>query len=1017
MAERTVTVRLRAAVDDYKRAMASAGKATQDVARSADNWKRLGQSTAAIGDTLSRNLTLPIVAVGAAAVKMALDFDSAFAQMRQLAGVSASEIDGLKESVLGLAGETGKAPQELAEALYFIRSSGLDGAAALDALEMSAKASAAGMGSTVEIADAVTSAMNAYAESNLTAAEATDVLIATAAEGKAEPAELAAQMGKLLPLASELGISFQDVGASIATLSLKGNDAAASSTLLQNVMQKLLRPSRQASEALAAVGISTDDIRTMIAERGLLGTLETLKASLGDSGFTRFWEDAQAVQGALGLVGGDIDATRDRFETLNNSAGETDKAFAKWADTMGAQNAQAFAQLQVALIRIGDVIAPIAADVISFAAKFLEAFSKLPKPVQNTVLALAGIAAALGPFMSVGGRLVSVAASLYSTLVKLALPAGTVSGAFNNAGASAGSFGSRLSGLQRTAALAAGAAGIAGLVLAVKTMGDANKSAQIDDIAQQLAGIGDTSDQGAIGVIRLTREIGNNAAGAEKLNQLWERTLGLGTEQAARFIEMAEAAGVSEDEIAGMRDELERKREADVQGAADAETNTAAVREGAAAFNEEEAAITAATDALQGHADALAAQFDPLFGMIQANQGVRDARLAVTEATHNLAVAEAEHGANSTEAATASRELRDAQYGAGQAALAQEQAMVTLAQAVTSGDVSIEEARSGLQRWIESAGLTEAEALILEGKFNELIGAAENYAGDYSASVSADISPAQAALNTAVAEMLGWDGTTGTAEAFLANHASTPLGAIQLALGGWDASSGTADANVADHASSPMGRIAALLSGWDASRGDATSGLDTGLANAGFRHNQSNMADWNTSFGRGTAGLNDNASGPLGRIESLLNSYDGRSVTATINVVRREIGGPAGSLIEQQLKRAHGGPVASGRLYEVAEQGKAELLEMAGRTYLIPGGDGTVIPAGDGNLLPAGQFDTLASMRPAAGSGDGVYAPTYQISMAGAVVGSEAEAAKWVAKAIRRAGENGIPVTMRGRSL
>lgn len=46
-------------------------------------------------------------------------------------------------------------------------------------------------------------------------------------------------------------------------------------------------------------------------------------------------------------------------------------------------------------------------------------------------------------------------------------------------------------------------------------------------------------------------------------------------------------------------------------------------------------------------------------------------------------------------------------------------------------------------------------------------------------------------------------------------------------------------------------------------------------------------------------------------------------------------------------KRAKGGPVDPGRLYEVAEQGRAELLEMGGRSYLIPGASGSVVPADD----------------------------------------------------------------------
>ncbi|WP_058195508.1 phage tail length tape measure family protein [Xanthomonas translucens] len=42
--------------------------------------------------------------------------------------------------------------------------------------------------------------------------------------------------------------------------------------------------------------------------------------------------------------------------------------------------------------------------------------------------------------------------------------------------------------------------------------------------------------------------------------------------------------------------------------------------------------------------------------------------------------------------------------------------------------------------------------------------------------------------------------------------------------------------------------------------------------------------------------------------------------------------------------RASGGPVSSGKYYEVGEQGRPELLQQGGKSYLIPGNDGTVIP-------------------------------------------------------------------------
>src|SRR5690606_9182697 len=122
-----------------------------------------------IGDTLTRRISLPIAGVGAVATKMAADVDQTFTRMQTLAGVAGDEIAGLRDRVLDLSGETGKSPLELAEALYTLNSSGLDSARAMEALEASARASAVGLGSTGAIADAVSSAMNAYARAGLSA--------------------------------------------------------------------------------------------------------------------------------------------------------------------------------------------------------------------------------------------------------------------------------------------------------------------------------------------------------------------------------------------------------------------------------------------------------------------------------------------------------------------------------------------------------------------------------------------------------------------------------------------------------------------------------------------------------------------------------------------------------------------------------------------------------------------------------------------------------------------------------
>lgn len=57
--------------------------------------------------------------------------------------------------------------------------------------------------------------------------------------------------------------------------------------------------------------------------------------------------------------------------------------------------------------------------------------------------------------------------------------------------------------------------------------------------------------------------------------------------------------------------------------------------------------------------------------------------------------------------------------------------------------------------------------------------------------------------------------------------------------------------------------------------------------------------------------------------------------------------------------RANGGPVSSGRIYEVGENNMPELLMAGGRQYLIPGNDGNVVPSGQmagGNPVTIGSI-------------------------------------------------------------
>jgi TP901 family phage tail tape measure protein len=758
MAERTVTVRLKAVVDDYKRAMAGAKDATTSVVQQADNWQKLGRSTADLGDRMTRNITLPIIAVGAAAVKMAADFDNSFVQMQTLAGVSAGEVEGLKESVLGLAGETGRAPQELAEALYFIQSAGLGGAAAVDALEASAKGAAAGLGSTIQVADAVTNAINGYGAANITASEATDVLVATAREGKAEASELAPQFGRLIPVAAELGISFDQLGGGMAFLTRASGDTSLAATQMSGVMAKLIEPGVEGAAALAKAGMSADELRASVREKGLYQALVDLRDNLEASGqsLNDFSIDQQFLQGALQITGASAEEAKDVFEALEDSTGATESAFETWAESMGAENAQAFAKFQVALIKLGDVLLPIASDVMGFVASIVEAFSGLPEPVQKAFLAFMAFAAALGPIMSVGGRLIDVYGMMQRALENLA---NSSSPAARNMGQLAGSLG-RLGGY-----LAIGGAVIGGLILLRETLGSLSEPASAEELSHlesQLLDLGQTGEVTGQQLTEVMERFREGPGEPRDWGEYQQAFSDLDDALAQLVSRDPQAAAASFDEVVSMIAEstgasAERVREVfDTYAAALAEVDTAA--ETAAGglgdttdeITDQATAMETASGIAQEYIDTLTAMFDPLFGMANALGANRDAQQAVTDAQGALNDAVAQFGPNSAEAAAAQRDLDDAMLGAGSSALDVMSATAQLNAQVAANPALLQQAKQSLETWVAQGLISQAVADNLGAQFDSTAAQAREL-GKTDPKIDITASGASATVGT-----LGW---------------------------------------------------------------------------------------------------------------------------------------------------------------------------------------------------------------------------------------------------------------------
>ncbi|MGQ0671241.1 MAG: phage tail tape measure protein, partial [Actinomycetota bacterium] len=409
----------------------------------------LGRKMQSFGRSARTHVTLPILAIGAVATKMALDFEQAFTRIDAVSNASAKQIASWRGEVEKLAVATARDPRELADALYFLASAGLKAADIMPTLEMAAKAAASGLGETKDIARLLAVTLNNYAESGLTAAEATDTLVAAVKAGSAEPDEFADAMGRILPIAAKAGVEFEEIAASLAALSSAGLAVNEGVTAMRGLLAALIAPGSQAAETLKEIGLSADEVRRAIAEDGLQGALILLdEAADGNIDTLRkIIPNIRALTGQFALTGDRAKATALVFDQVANSTGAMDEAFATTAEGPGFKLAQGLTKLKVAAIALGEQLIPIALEVVGVVSDIAESFGRLSKGTQGTIIKVGLLAAAIGPGVGLLGGLLRLGGGLVKGVAWL--------GGFRAAATAA-------AGAAGTASAATGTAGLAG---------------------------------------------------------------------------------------------------------------------------------------------------------------------------------------------------------------------------------------------------------------------------------------------------------------------------------------------------------------------------------------------------------------------------------------------------------------------------------------------------------------------------------------------------------------------------
>lgn len=506
---------------------------TTALASSEGKLSGFAKNAGAIGNALTRNVTLPFLAIGGAAVKAAADFNAALTRVAALTPIleqSGQSFEELENHILDLANQPDivATPTELANALYFAGSAGLAAADAFQVVELAAKGQTVGMGESADIAKVLIFAMNNYKDEALTAADAMDALTVAVREGTAEPQELAIALGRLLPVAHQAGVSFQEVVASVAALTNLGVPARVATTSLRALFGGLLAPTKQSTEALNELGITADQLRVKLQQ----GPLEAFQL-LTDAVHGNYDQlhllipQIRAITAFYGLSGTQLKKYNSIIQNTTHSQGALQTVVDQFIKTPTFKFQKALQQLGIAGIELGNELLPVFTTLVGVIQDIAEVFISLPGPVKAAVASFLTLGAAVGPALKLfavisafGEGGVAAMKALAAGFVTAGVAAGVAAGGFLSlihGSSSLVSIGSTLIGTFLAMQLA-----VKGVSLAFATM-KSGVNVLVDTIATLSGGEIIAIAAGIAAIVTVVALLaGGSARAAAKLNQFGE---------------------------------------------------------------------------------------------------------------------------------------------------------------------------------------------------------------------------------------------------------------------------------------------------------------------------------------------------------------------------------------------------------------------------------------------------------------------------------------------------------------
>ena len=350
-----------------------------------------GKSVAKIGVTAGAAFGASAIAIGTKGVTAFAEYDKGLREVLTLLPGAGQEVfDELGGQVKDFSKEFGVMTDEAIPALYSALSAGVPQDNVMAFLEVAQAAAVGGVTDLTTSVDALSSVTNSYGSEVISATEASDLMFTAVRLGKTTFEEIGSSIFQMAPIASAVGIPFENLTASIAALSASGTPTSVAATQMKAAMAELAKGGSKADVAfrdLAGVGL-----QQFLTEGGSFDeAIVMMKEGADEAGISvlDMFGSIEAGQAVLSLTADGGENFRGILDEMAASGGATQGAFETMDAGMGASFNRIKANVQVLMIEIGEKLAPLVAKATDWILKGFNNLKPTLAKVQTAVVSFA----------------------------------------------------------------------------------------------------------------------------------------------------------------------------------------------------------------------------------------------------------------------------------------------------------------------------------------------------------------------------------------------------------------------------------------------------------------------------------------------------------------------------------------------------------------------------------------------------------------------------------------------------